>query len=413
MIKWQFRRVRAALTVGVLLLTGCAGLKAQEGTEETPAPASLAYAWFHDVDGDGPNFLAVIDTDPASPGYGQVIHTVPVPGARGFAHHTSHELPKNGVLPANDYGGGQSYFFDTSEPAAPTLKATFKNRGPYTYPHSFVELPNGNFLVTFQTKGEGNKAPGGLVELSPTGEMVRASDADDPEAFEFIRPYSLEILPLIDRVVSTSAHMIAEDWTWHAQVWRLSDLELLKTVPLPRGERADMRYYPMEPRVLGDGRSVMINTDNCGLYLLTDIDADHPKAFEVYDFGGLGCAIPLRLGRYWVQAVSGRGELTVLDISEPRTPTKVASYKFEPGHEPHWIAADGAGRRIILSGYGGLENLILLFKFDPETGALSLDDSFRDAGSDAPGLRTDRQNWPHGATGPALPHGIVFWPGKE
>jgi hypothetical protein len=43
-----------------------------------------------------------------------------------------------------------------------------------------------------------------------------------------MRPYSLAVLPDIDRVVSTSTDMLA-DYGAHLQIWRLSDLSLLHT----------------------------------------------------------------------------------------------------------------------------------------------------------------------------------------
>ena len=40
----------------------------------------------------------------------------------------------------------------------------------------------------------------------------------------------------------------------------------------------------------------------------------------------------------------------------------------------------------------------------------SLDERFRDPGSDRPGVSFERAEWPHGRTGPARPHGTVFGP---
>jgi len=47
-------------------------------------------------------------------------------------------------------------------------------------------------------------------------------------------------------------------------------------------------------------------------------------------------------------------------------------------------------------------------RLDPESGRLTLDSTFRDPGSPGPGVRFDRSTWPHGAAGPARPHGAVF-----
>jgi hypothetical protein len=46
--------------------------------------------------------------------------------------------------------------------------------------------------------------------------------------------------------------------------------------------------------------------------------------------------------------------------------------------------------------------------FDPENGTMSLDESFRDPGSIMPGVSFLRDDWPHGITRDAIPHGVVF-----
>jgi hypothetical protein len=49
-----------------------------------------------------------------------------------------------------------------------------------------------------------------------------------------------------------------------------------------------------------------------------------------------------------------------------------------------------------------------MLKIDRATGRITLDSAFRDAGSTRPGIAFDRADWPHGATGAAVPHGTVF-----
>jgi hypothetical protein len=51
---------------------------------------------------------------------------------------------------------------------------------------------------------------------------------------------------------------------------------------------------------------------------------------------------------------------------------------------------------------------MFMLNFDPQTGALTLDGRFRDAGSESPGISMDGKSWPHGFRGDAYPHGTVF-----
>lgn len=54
------------------------------------------------------------------------------------------------------------------------------------------------------------------------------------------------------------------------------------------------------------------------------------------------------------------------------------------------------------------EHRLFIANFDPQTGALSVDEKFRDRGSDRPGVSMDGKTWPHGFHGNAYPHGAVF-----
>jgi hypothetical protein len=89
-----------------------------------------------------------------------------------------------------------------------------------------------------------------------------------------VRPYAFALLPAIDRFVVTSAPMM-EDYTADAvQVWRLSGLTRVATLPVPPARLADGRVLakghelPFEPRVMPDG-SVLLNTYGCGFYHIT------------------------------------------------------------------------------------------------------------------------------------------------
>src|SRR5256886_14514628 len=48
---------------------------------------SLLYVWTSDADQKDPDFLSVLDADPASPSYGKVIATAPTGSPGNEAHH--------------------------------------------------------------------------------------------------------------------------------------------------------------------------------------------------------------------------------------------------------------------------------------------------------------------------------------
>src|SRR5262249_15505801 len=133
-----------------------------------------------------------------------------------------------------------------------------------------------------------------------------------------------------------------------------------------------------------------------------------PSAKSLMKFDGTKCAVPLRLGHYWVQTLFSRHALASYDISDLAHIREVSRIKFDQKQKPHWIAADEDGHRIILNSGEYGEHRLYMINFNPETGALALDGNFRDPGSKVAGVTMDGKAWPHGFKGDAYPHGTVF-----
>src|SRR5215467_4941481 len=174
-------------------------------------------------------------------------------------------MPKGRFLMANAFESGRTMVFDLRQPLHPSLVTSFGDLDGYMHPHTYVRLSNGHVLATFQYHGghEAKSDGGGLVEIDEQGHVIRSSSAMDPAAKgELIRPYSLVVVPKLDRVVSTnmSMHFKSDGETRTVQVWRLSDLKLLKTLVLPPGTRGSEQNAPGEPRLLDDGKTVLVHT---------------------------------------------------------------------------------------------------------------------------------------------------------
>jgi len=377
----------------------CAHSAAQEKASQ------YLFVWVGDADRKQTDFLAIINADPRSNKYGKLVKTLAVGAVGTYPHHTEHEMPKGGILFANGFGAGQTYRFDLNDPRRPKLLGSFGAAGEYMHPHSFVRHPNGNVLTTFQMKGHGNSAPGALAELDPTGNVIRISDAADPAVERFIRPYSLAVVPDLDRIIVTSSDMEATQPSHVVQVWRYSDLKLVKSIFL----KGEFGVDPAEPRVLADGKTVLLSTFTCGLYKLSALETDNPIAEFVHSFGGENCALPVVAGNYWVHTVPDSHALVSLDISDPSKPVEASRLVLGPLDRPHWIALEPNGSRIVISGGGGtLESRLLIARIDRATGKLSLDEKFKEKGAGSPGFSFDRETWPHGKNGRGIPHGAVF-----
>jgi hypothetical protein len=393
------------------LFAGCqAGAPAPVTTHTVPDSRYL-FVWAGDSNKQESDFLAVIDVDRRSPTYTEVVATLPVRATATMPHHTEYQMPASGVLWANGFAAGRTFRFDLRDPTRPRLAGSFDEAGGFRHPHSFARLPNGHLLGTFQHRVGDDKAAGGLVELDTAGRAVRSASAaaspDDPT----VRPYSIAVVPALDRVVTTATDMHLEVRSRAVQIWRLSDLTLLHTLLLPPGPRGDENWLTAEPRVLEDGRTVMVNTFTCGLYLLHDLAGDAPTAEPVRSTPyaeGKFCAVPVVAGRFWLQPTGVEHAVVSLDISDPAHPREVGRLELAPEQVPHWTALEPSTRRLVITGYRELATWVLLADFDPATGAVRLDTTFKDRGAARAGVFFGRAQWPHGATGAAIPHGAVF-----
>jgi len=400
-------------SLGLLLLVlGCAS-----GRDPAPASGSdseYLYLWTGSADSTAPDFLAVLDVRPDTGRYGALVATLPVPGLKNGPHHTEHELAADQQLFANGFGSGKSFIFDLSDGGRPRLAGEFSDQAGFSHPHSFLRLPNGNVLATFQMHHDASGMhPGGLVELTSAGAAVRSSSAVAPGVPDGLRPYSGAIVPALDRIVTSTTDM-DEKSPYKAdqlQIWRLSNLELLHTIRLPPGPAGDEQNFTAEPRLLPDGRTVLVSTFNCALYLLDGLDGDSPSGRLVATFPrskGTYCAIPVISGRFWITTVPAIPAVVSLDVSDPAKPRETSRLTLRSKDEPHWIALEPSTKRLVITGYGAMESRVLLATFDSATGALALDSRFREAGSDTAGFRLSGRTWPHGGSAAGRPHGAVF-----
>jgi hypothetical protein len=369
--------------------------------------------WVGDPAKTGNNFLAVFDADPASGTYGRLVTSVSTDQKSSKAHHTEYEMPASGMLFANDHDANRTLIMDLRDPRKPRQAGSFNSLGGFSMPHSFVRLPNGNVLATFQYPDHGGHMAmgakiGGLVEIDDTGKMVRSvSNADPAFANEGLLPYGLAVLPEIDRVIVTNSPM-GDDFLLTSntyQLFRLSDLKLLGTHRLDPGPRLNGHISPEEPRIGPDG-AAYVHTLSCGVQRITGMEGPAPRAKLVYQYPGSWCGVPTIVGHYMVQSVPEIHGFIVLDISNGERPVEVSRLVMGPDFAPHWTAWDPKSRRLAVTPDRPGQRMYLL-KLDTGSGALTIDHAFR--GPDGkPGFAFSKRSWPHGWTGDAAPHGAVF-----
>ncbi len=405
-------------------LTALAVILAAIGPAQAqPKPGHYLFVWSGDQKNVGKDFLAVINADPASPTYGHLVTSIATDQTSVRPHHTEYQMPEDGMLFANDFDAGRTFVFDLKDPIHPRIAADFSDRAGYAYPHSFVRLPNGHVLATFQYKSgavpmngdamdgaaeRSGTITGGLVEMDDSGHPLRsASSADAALPNSALEPYSLAVMPVIDRVLVTNSPMQNDALlrSATAQLYRLSDLKLLKTFRLDPGEQLYAHMSPEEVRVGPDG-AAYVQTLACGLERVTGLAEAKPEAQLVYTFPGSWCGVPTFVGHYLVQSVPDIHGFVVLDMSDGVHPREVSRLVISKDYASHWTGLDpSTGRIVVTSGRAGDRTYML--KLDPATGALSIDTAFRDQDGQ-PGFSFASRQWPHGWTGAGKPHGAVF-----
>jgi hypothetical protein len=369
------------------------------------------FAWAGDTALKGNDFLAVIDADPDSKSYGQLVTTLATDQQTVRVHHTEYVMPSSGMLFANDHDAGRTFVFDVRDPLHPKIVTSFTDLAGYMHPHSYVRLPNGHVLATFQHAHHADRegqmgGTGGLVEIDDAGNAVRSGSSADP-AFPgaLLTPYSLVVLPQIDRVVSTNSSMHFENIFSGVtyQVWRLSDLKLLKTSYLQADKNLYAQVSPEEPRLGPDG-AIYVQTLACGIERITDVDKDQPKSQLVYTFPGSFCGVPTIVRHYLIQSVPVMHGVIVLDIANGNQPIEVSRLKLNDDYFSHWTGWDAKTQRLVVTGN---QSRLYLLKLDQTSGSLTIDGAFHDADG-KPGFNFADREWPHGWKGSGNPHGVVF-----
>jgi hypothetical protein len=377
------------------------------------------FAWSGATGENGEDFIAVIDADPKSARYGELVTSVSSGIATQQVHHTEYWMPDSAQLFANDHMSGETVVFDLKDPLLPRIRARFHNLAGFSHPHSFLRLPNGHVMASFQFAGELSHASmtmsdpaaqqgvhGGIVEIDEDGHAVRAaSTADRQHASDPLMAYSLLPLPDIDRVLVTNSGMRDIEPNGHTiQLFRLSDLKLLATESLDPGSGHYGELNPEEARRGPDG-DVYVQTLGCGIERVSKLTTDHPESHLVYQFPGYLCGVPSVVGRFWIQPVQILHAVIVVDLTAAGGPKEVSRAALDGAILPHWSAYDSRTHRLAVSGYG--ESRFYLLTFDPDSGKIAVDRAFKDH-SGRPGFDTGPRNWPHGWKGGAQVHGIVF-----
>lgn len=352
------------LAMGAFCLTTAISLAAQDGNNQGPGrSAKFLFICAGDQARTAPDFLAVVNFDEDSPGYGKVIAKAPLPepGATGNEFHhiglsADSKVVACGGLLSVLKGEKEVFFFDVSDPEHPTFLSS-ADPPLSAITDDFHALPEGGFLVTMMGGAQGH-APGRVAEFDRNLSLVKEHPANPPE--DGFNPHGISVRPELNLMVtsdfvcpSTTLDAVAGgvDFRGSVRVWDLKRREIMRTITIPNaGGTIDVKLIPGDPR----GRGFTAGMLNDQLYLL---DTRHGTARAVFDFGSIakgGWPQLMRItsdGRRLFISMNQAGKVAMLDISDPDEPSLVKALDLGVNSGPHYIALTPDEKRLVISDY--------------------------------------------------------------
>jgi len=420
----RFQRAFALFITSALVLAGAtsASPRSKRGARP-PASASptssekFLYVWAGDQSRTAPDFLAVVDFDQDSPGYGSVIETVPLPGPGASGNEPHHVglssdgrvLACGGLLSVLK-GQREIFFFDLSNPAAPQFISS-ADPPLSAITDEFYALPDGGFLVTMMG-GAGGAHPGRVAEFDKNLQLVAEHPQDPPH--DGFNPHGISVRPEINLMVtsdfvcpSTTLHAVPGglDLRGSIRVWLFKQRKLLKTVQIPGAVGTiDVKLIPGDQRQ----RAYTAGMADDHLYLVNTNDGTAKAVFDFSTIAAGGFPQLMRMtkdGKRLFISMNAAGKIVMFDTSNPNYPKVLDVLDLGAGSGPHYIALTKDEKRLVITDY---------FLNEDDFGKVHAegDHKVHVASVLANDLVLDtRFNLDFNAaftTGPARPHGVAF-----
>jgi selenium-binding protein 1 len=401
-----------------LALFGCclAGASVMAATRKVRTGEKYLYVWAGDQARTAPDFLAVVDFDEASPGYGTLLTTVPLPGPGNTGNEPHHvglsadgrTLACGGLLSLLK-GQNEIFFFDLADPTRPKfLSSADPPQSAIT--DEFYALEGGGYLVTMMG-GPAGHHPGRVVEFDKDLQLVAEHPGQPPD--NGFNPHGISVRTEANLMVTSD--FVCPSTTLHdggpldlrgsVRVWDFKARRMLRKIDVPgAGGTIDVRLIPGDPGL----RAYTAGMAGDTLYL---IDTRQGSARPVFDFttiakGGWPQLMKLTAdGRRLFVSMNRAGKIAMFDTSNPEVPTLLAVLELGRESGPHYIALTRDEKRLVITDYflnedsfGKIhaegDHKVHVAKVTPN--GLALDPRFN--------LDFDTAV----ATGPARPHGVAF-----
>jgi 56kDa selenium binding protein (SBP56) len=372
MNRFEWYRSGASI-LGALLLT--AGLlvtvevsrahqeKDRGEDERKESQEKYLFVWAGDQSRSNPDFLSVINFNEQSSHYGEVLRTVPLPGAGATGNEPHHVgLSKDGkVMAAGGLlsvlkGQPEVFFFDVSKPEEAKY-ITSLNPPLSSITDDFEPLPDGGFFVTMMGGPQGH-APGRVVELGQDLKLVSEHPTNPPD--HGFNPHGISVRADLNLMVTSdficptstlNAVPGVLDLRGSVRVWDLKRREIVRSVEIPNaGGTIDVKLIPRDP----EGRAYTAGMLDDKLYV---VDTQRGTATPVFDFSAIqkgGWPQLMRMtrdGRRLFITLNQAGKVVMFDTSQPSAPKVLSVVDLGPSAGPHYLRLTEDERRLVISDY--------------------------------------------------------------
>jgi DNA-binding beta-propeller fold protein YncE len=350
------------LATAALPLVGLRAAAGEQGAEHGQSSSSrFLYIWAGHVDHAIADFLAVIDFDEDSPGYGRVINTVPLPGPGATFNEPHHMhlsvdgsiLGCGGLLSVLS-GQPGIFFFDTSNPRHPRFLFSTSDKFS-SITDDFFPLPQGGFLITQMGSANGD-APGRVVEFDRKLRKVGSWPSSPPT--DGFNPHGISVRPELNLMMTSD--FILPDSTLNVfegppvlrntiRVWDFKKRKILKTIPAPYAVGTmDVKLIPGDFR----GRAYTAGMFNGLIYLVDPITGSATPAFDTSSQGGMPQILQItRNGSRLLTGLFQSGRILMLDTTSRSQLRQVTALDLGAGAGPHDILLTDNDTRLIVTDY--------------------------------------------------------------
>src|SRR3954462_14528664 len=314
-------------------------------------PEKHLYVFCVDADARDNDFVAVVDVDPDSDGYGKVAHMLDLGSKGNETHHWGYTDDRSRIW-AGGLLSSRIWILDVAtDPARPRIEKILNRvqaesglRGPHTY----YALP-GRMLISFLGAADGG-LPAGMAEFTNDGRFIRPIDnpADAPYG------YDVAIHPGRNRMVSSSftpmrnykkplARMDMNDFGPEMVVW-----DFKARAPLQVGKAGlaplEVRWSLKPENNYGFTNCALDNS----LWMFRGLSDGSYEFKKVADTG----ALPADLrqspdDRYLFVSCFGANLLQQWDVSDPDHPRLFST--ASPGVQPNMMHTSSDGKRMYVS----------------------------------------------------------------